>query len=102
MPRQLVACLLICAVIAIVAILVAGCAGQPTQVPIPKPVPVPGPTQYIPVPAELLKCQGDADAPATNGELLESWRSRGDRLAECLRSIQAVRGLRAPGAQPRM
>ena len=75
-------------------VLLAGCACEPEQVPVPTPVEVPGPVQYVPIPDALLRCVTDDDRPTTNGALLESWRSRGDRLAECRRSIEVVQNLR--------
>lgn len=74
-------------------VLIAGCACEPETVPVPTPVPIET-VRYVPVPADLLVCVTDADAPRSNGDLLTSWRSRGDRLAECARSIEAVRALR--------
>ena len=73
--------------------LLTGCTCQPERVPVPTPVEVEV-VRYVEVPPELLRCVTDDDRPTTNGELLESWRSRGDRLAECWRSVDAVRGLR--------
>jgi len=73
--------------------LLTGCACEPERIAVPEPVEVEV-VRYVPVPAELLRCTADEDRPTTNGELLVSWRSRGDRLAECVRSIEAVRRLR--------
>ena len=73
--------------------LLTGCTCQPEQVPVPVPVEVEV-VRYVPIPAELLRCTADDDRPATNGALLESWRSRGERLEECVRSIEAVGRLR--------
>jgi len=74
-------------------VLIAGCACEPEQVPVPMPVEVEV-VRYVAIPPELLKCAADEDQPTTNGDLLLSWRSRGERLAECVRSIEAVRRLR--------
>lgn len=70
----------------------SGCACEPEQVPLP--VEVPGPTRYLPIPPDLLVCVTDEDAPQTNGDLLVSWKARGERLAECARSMEAISRLK--------
>lgn len=90
MPRPLT-------ILAIAAFLTA-CATH--EVPIPRPVIVPGPTQYVPLPDDILAecaavCPDLADG-IPGGELLEAYRACRAR-AECRDSqVGAIRRLQ-PG-----
>jgi hypothetical protein len=69
--------------ILVTALALAAC-GTTKIVEVPKPVPVPGPTQYVPVPEQLLTCDDTGEPPALGqplGELF-AWaqRTRGSIL----------------------
>ncbi|MFO1394727.1 MAG: hypothetical protein U1F09_13260 [Steroidobacteraceae bacterium] len=75
------------------ALVLAGC-GTTRTVPVPTPVSVPGPTQYVPVPAELLTCEDTGPPPGKGAPLgdLFAWAQRTwPALTECRAKMEQVR-----------
>lgn len=80
----------------------AGCTTTRT-VPVPMPVSIPGPTQYVPVPAELLTCDDTGPPPAKGAPLgdLFAWAQRTRAAAvECQGRLEQARGLGGPATPP--
>ena len=81
--------------VAIVLAFLPGCTTTQT-VPVPTPVPVPGPTQYVPVPAELLTCEDTGPPPGKGQPLgdLFAWAQRTwPALTECRAKMEQIRAL---------
>lgn len=80
----------------LVAALVLSACTTTRTVPVPTPVPVPGPTQYVPIPAELLTCEDTGPPPAKGAPLGElfAWAQRARAAAmECQGKLQQARGI---------
>lgn len=81
--------------VAIVLAFLPGCTTT-EHVPIPTPVPVPGPTQYVPIPAELLTCEDTGPPPPKGAPLgdLFAWAQRTRAAAvECRGKLEQARAL---------
>ena len=79
--------------IPILCVLLTGCATNPPCLG-PEVVEITR-TEYVPIPEHLLAdCGVSFSTPETNGDMLEQWREARDRLEQCQRQIEALRGLR--------
>lgn len=90
------------AMLCAVAALLTGCSTV-HEVPVPKPVIVPGPTQYVPLPADVLAECGAAPAlrdGMTGGELLEASRAWQGRATCRDGQIESIRRLQPDALNP--
>lgn len=81
--------------IAAACALLAACAPTRT-VQVQSPVIVPGPTQYVPVPAELLACEDTGPPPPKGAPLgdLFAWAQRTRAASvECRAKMEQIRAL---------
>lgn len=81
-----------------ICISITACSTTHT-VPVPTPVPVPGPTQYVPIPAELLTCEDTGPPPVKGqplGELYSWARQVRTEAIMCQARLAEARALAAP------